>query len=151
MNGFAMNRITAELNRMIMAPPSYCSAPIITNDNLLNWIIVLNGPDESVYANGKFKLSINFCDGYPFKPPTIKFLSKIYHCNIDCKGNICLDILKDQWSAAWSIETVLLALVSLLSECNPKDPLVYSIGREYVLDRKAHDRKARVWTKKYAN
>ena len=88
-----------------------------------------------------FELLINFPEDYPFKPPKIKFTTKVYHCNINAEGGICLDILKDQWSPALTISKVLLSISSLLCDCNPEDPLVGDIAREYKTDRKTHDAK----------
>ena len=56
------------------------------------------GPEGSPYHGGIFYLSISFPVDYPFKAPMIRFNTKIYHCNINSQGNICLDILKDNWS-----------------------------------------------------
>lgn len=150
MSQVALRRISSEFNELSLKPAQHCSAPTISNENLFKWIIHIYGPEETVYAKGKFKVSICFTDVYPFEAPNITFLTKIYHCNIGCKGNICLDILKDKWSPAWSVATILLGIVSLLSECNAYDPLVYNIGREYLFNKPEHDRKARLWTKKYA-
>ena len=81
------------------------------------------GPADSPFAGGVFKLSINFPTDYPFKPPKVNFETKIYHPNVNSAGVICLDILKDQWSPALTISKVLLSILSLLTDANPKDPL----------------------------
>ena len=108
------------------------------------------GPKDSPYEGGVFFLSISFPPDYPFKPPKINFTTKIYHCNINQHGVICLDILRDQWSPALTLPKVLLSISSLLTDPNPKDPFVADIAEQLVTDRKKHDQYAREWTQKYA-
>ena len=108
------------------------------------------GPEGSPYEGGTFFLNINFPEEYPFKPPKVTFQTRIYHCNINSNGSICLDILKDNWSPALSISKVLLSICSLLTDANPDDPLVAQIANEYTSDRKKHDKTAKEWTKRYA-
>lgn len=68
---------------------------------------------------GRFKLELFLPEEYPMAPPKVRFLTKIYHPNIDKLGRICLDILKDKWSPALQIRTVLLSIQALLSAPNP--------------------------------
>ena len=60
---------------------------------------------------------------YPFKAPSVRFETACFHPNVDQHGNICLDILKEKWSAAYSVRTVLLSIQSLLGEPNNDSPL----------------------------
>jgi len=101
------------------------------------------GPGETPYQGGVFFLNINFPADYPFKPPKCQFSTKIYHCNVNANGAICLDILKDQWSPALTISKVLLSLSSLLSDPNPSDPLVPEIAQLLLKDKSKHDQTAR--------
>nr|CAD7194242.1 unnamed protein product [Timema douglasi] len=119
-------------------------------DNLYEWVSTILGPPGSVYEGGVFFLDIHFSPEYPFKPPKVTFRTRIYHCNINSQGVICLDILKDNWSPALTISKVLLSICSLLTDCNPADPLVGSIATQYLQNREEHDRIARLWTKRYA-
>merc|ERR1719215_1979782 len=118
--------------------------------DLNNWSGTIIGPQDSPYAGGLFKLAIVFPSEYPFKPPKIKFLTKVYHCNVNDAGGICLDILKDRWSPALTISKVLLSICSLLTDPNPDDPLVPEIARVYKTDREKYQKLAREWTQKYA-
>ncbi|KAJ1930370.1 hypothetical protein IWQ60_000391 [Tieghemiomyces parasiticus] len=142
-------RIQKELAEICLDPPSNCSAGP-KGDSLYEWAATITGPADSPYAGGIFFLDIHFPEEYPFKPPKIIFRTRIYHCNVNSQGQICLDILKDNWSPALTISKVLLSICSLLTDANPHDPLVASIANEYLTDREQHDATARDWTKRYA-
>ncbi|XP_022103575.1 ubiquitin-conjugating enzyme E2 E2-like [Acanthaster planci] len=142
-------RIQKELREIMSDPPPNCSAGP-KGDNIYEWVSTIYGPKDSVYEGGVFFLDINFSPDYPFKPPKVKFRTRIYHCNISSQGTICLDILKDNWSPALTISKVLLSICALLSDCNPADPLVGTIATQYLQSREDHDRYAKNWTKRYA-
>ncbi|XP_069504963.1 ubiquitin-conjugating enzyme E2 E1 isoform X1 [Ambystoma mexicanum] len=142
-------RIQKELADITLDPPPNCSAGP-KGDNIYEWRSTILGPPGSVYEGGVFFLDIAFTPEYPFKPPKVTFRTRIYHCNINSQGVICLDILKDNWSPALTISKVLLSICSLLTDCNPADPLVGSIATQYTTNRAEHDRLARQWTKRYA-
>ncbi|KAJ1978352.1 Ubiquitin-conjugating enzyme E2 2 [Dimargaris verticillata] len=142
-------RIQKELAEICLDPPSNCSAGP-KGDNLYEWVSTITAPADSPYAGGVFFLDIHFPEEYPFKPPKVVFRTRIYHCNVNSQGQICLDILKDNWSPALTISKVLLSICSLLTDANPHDPLVASIANQYLTDRDEHDKVARDWTKRYA-
>ncbi|XP_025746271.1 ubiquitin-conjugating enzyme E2 C-like isoform X3 [Callorhinus ursinus] len=77
----------------------------------------------SVYEDLRYKLSLEFPSGYPYNAPMVKFLTPCYHPNVDTQGNICLDILKDKWSALYDVRAILLSIQSLLGEPNIDSPL----------------------------
>ncbi|XP_044778197.1 ubiquitin-conjugating enzyme E2 E3-like [Neomonachus schauinslandi] len=142
-------RIQKELAEITLDSPPNCNAGP-KEDNIYEWRTTLLGPPASVYEGGVFFLDITFSSDYPFKPPKVTFRTRIYHCNINSQGVICLDILKDNWSPALTISKVLLSICSLLTDCNPADPLVGSTAIQYLTNRAEHDRTARQWTKRYA-
>lgn len=146
----ALKRITKELNDLAKDPPAQCSAGPV-KDDLFHWNAILHGPRDSPYEGGMFKLDIHFPTDYPFKPPKVSFLTRIYHPNINSNGSICLDILRTQWSPALTISKVLLSISSMLCDPNPDDPLVPEIARLYKSDRKKYNQHAQEWTRKYAS
>jgi ubiquitin-conjugating enzyme E2 D/E len=101
----ALKRIQRELLELGRDPPANCSAGPV-GDDLFHWQATIMGPDDSPYSGGVFFLDIHFPADYPFKPPKVSFTTRIYHCNINSNGGICLDILKEQWSPALTISKV---------------------------------------------
>ena len=114
-------------------------------------IVIIKGPPDTPYQDGKFKLSIIMPSDYPYKPPKIIFKTRMYHPNIANDGSICIDILKDQWSPALSITKVLLSICSLLSDPNPNDPLSPEIANIYKTNKEQFDKNAREYTLRYAS
>ncbi|KAG1683550.1 Ubiquitin-conjugating enzyme E2 [Nymphon striatum] len=122
-------RIQKELADITMDPPPNCRVVDVfiagpKGDSLYEWVSTILGPPGSVYEGGVFFLDIHFTPDYPFKPPKVTFRTRIYHCNINSQGVICLDILKDNWSPALTISKVLLSICSLLTDCNPVDTII---------------------------
>jgi ubiquitin-conjugating enzyme E2 N len=119
---FCVRTSSQETERLQGEPvPGISAVPSETNARLFS--VVMIGPGESPYAGGRFKLELFLPEDYPMAPPKVRFLTRIYHPNIDRLGRICLDILKDKWSPALQIRTVLLSIQALLSAPNPDDPL----------------------------
>lgn len=145
----ATERIQKELHDLMKNPMTYCSAGPV-EENLMHWHASIVGPSESPYAGGCFQVDIRFPSTYPFKPPKCRFLTKVYHCNVSRTGNICLDILKGEWSPVLTIGKVLLSILSLLTDPEPSDPLTPEIANLYLRDRAQHDMNAREWTLAYA-
>lgn len=80
-------------------------------------------PVEGYYKLGTFKFTVEIGENFPIDPPRIKCTQKIYHPNIDLEGNVCLNILREDWSPVLSLNLVLLGLNFLFLEPNPNDPL----------------------------
>ena len=146
----SLKRLHKELLDLGKDPPAGCSAGPVDEKDIHSWQAMIEGPEDSPYQGGLFFLKIEFPSNYPFKPPKINFTTKIYHPNINSNGNICLDILKDQWSPALTISKVLLSITSLLTDPNPDDPLVPEIANIYKESRETYDTNASEWTRLYA-
>ena len=130
-------------------PPANCSAGP-TEGDMYFWRATLLGPQGSPYEGGVFELTVQFPTDYPFKPPKIRFVTRVYHCNINNDGAICLDILKDQWGPALTISKALLSIESLLTDPNPDDPLDAMKAQVYKDEPERYAKEAKEWTARYA-
>ena len=90
--------------------------------DLFEWQAFITGPDDSPYEGGLYELQLSMSCHYPVQSPKVRFRTEIFHPNIYPNGEICIDILQDQWSEAMSIEQVLLSIRSLLGEPNANSP-----------------------------
>ncbi|XP_015986294.1 ubiquitin-conjugating enzyme E2 T isoform X1 [Rousettus aegyptiacus] len=146
------SRLRRELQLLATEPPPgiTCWQDAHTDDLRAQ---ILGGADTP-YEKGVFKLEVVIPERYPFEPPQIRFLTPIYHPNIDSAGRICLDILKLPPKGAWrpslSIATVLTSIQLLMSEPNPDDPLVADVSSEFKYNKPVFLRNARQWTEKHA-
>ncbi|CAE7174669.1 UBE2D1 [Symbiodinium pilosum] len=116
------------------------------------------------YKGGIFRFQIWFPNNYPNKPPRLKCLTPVYHCNIDARGTVCLDVEDDLLRLKPSRETevqelsstrisafcLVQALLSLLAAPVPEDGLVADASKLYVSDRQEYNRRAHEWTIKHA-
>lgn len=145
-------RIQKELTELASHPLDNITA-FPNDEDIRCWNAVIHVPEEqdSLYAGGTFHLTIQFPTSYPFVPPKVTFVTRIFHANISRMGSICIDLLKTAWSPAMTIGKVLLSIRSLMDDPNPSDPLSPEVADLYVSDREKHDETARTWTKRYAS
>ena len=145
----ASKRISKEARDLERDPPDGCTAgPYL--DDIYHWKAPISGPEKSPFEGGLFSLDIHFPNDYPFKPPKVRFETRIYHPNVNASGNICVDVLKEMWSPALTTSKVLLSITSLLCDPNPDDPLEPEVAVLMKKDQQAYEAKAREWTQKYA-
>ncbi|EOR00974.1 putative ubiquitin-conjugating enzyme E2 N [Wallemia ichthyophaga EXF-994] len=145
-------RILKEAERLQVDAPegSYRILEEYATEMMFKGLKPAQGPDGSPFEKGIFSLELWLPSSYPMEPPRVRFLTKIYHPNIDKLGRICLDILKDKWSPALQIRTVLLSIQALLSAPNPDDPLANDVAEHYKSDEKAAIQVSKEWTHKFA-
>ncbi len=125
----------------------------IKKQNSMQYLLgCLPGPKDTPYDGGIYYVDIELDDQYPFVPPKMRFITKVWHPNISsANGAICLDILKDQWSPALTLKTALLSLQALLSSPQPDDPQDAVVARQYLGSLREFQQTAKQWTEEYAN
>ena len=144
-------RVLKETQRLISDPPHGISAtPIEGNLRYLN--VSMLGPEVSCYEGGVFHLEMFLPEDYPMAAPRVRFLTKIYHPNIDKLGRIYLDILSSwRWSPALHIKLVLIPIQHLLCTPTPDHAGVEIVGREWMKDEPKAKRTAKEWTQQFAS
>ncbi len=138
------------IDGVVTSEGDYDAALSSSLKNMDNFTVLLRGPIDTPYAGGTFRLNFKTSTEYPFKPPTVTFLTKIYHPNINESGAICLDILSSQWTPVLTFTKVIMSICALLSSPNPNDPLRSEAGALYKSDVKKYLTKAVEETKKHA-
>ena len=95
----------------------------ILNPN--NIELEITGPKNTPYCNGLWKINLIYPNEYPFKSPSVGFINKIYHPNIDLKsGSVCLNVLNTSWSPIYTTLHIIDTFIpQLLTYPNPDDPL----------------------------
>ncbi|CAN8019197.1 unnamed protein product, partial [Ixodes persulcatus] len=116
----AQLRITKDINELNL--PKTCQMEFPDPDDLLSFKLVIC-PDEGFYRGGRFVFSFRVSANYPHEPPKVKCETMVYHPNIDLDGNVCLNILREDWKPVLTINSIVYGLQYLFLEPNPEDPL----------------------------
>ena len=142
-------RVIKETHRLISDPPAGISA-IPLEGNLRYFNVSILGLEFTCYEGGVFHLEMFLPEDYPTAAPKVRFLTKIYHPDVDKLGRIYLDILS-RWSPALRIDTILLGIQQLL--CTPKAryECVDNVGRAWREDEARAMRTAKEWTQQFAS
>lgn len=147
----ASGRLKKELAEVCKVDQTSGVIARVKSDDMRTLKGTIKGPESTCYEGGIFEIDIRIPNQYPFEPPKMKFITKIWHPNISSQtGAICLDILKDQWSPALTIKTALLSLRAMLSAPEPNDPQDAVVAKMYLNDRKKFEETAKFWTQTYA-
>lgn len=147
----ALRRLRYELSKISTNPTPGITIQPLSESNLYVWSGQIVGSTGTPYEGGKFTVRLEFTPEYPFKPPKLKFETRIFHPNISVRGSVCVDILQKAWSPILTISSVLLSIISLLGSPNPDDPMNAESANLFVTAREEYERTARCWTKKYAS
>ncbi|GAA5858498.1 hypothetical protein JCM5296_000441 [Sporobolomyces johnsonii] len=113
--------------------------------NLMNWDVGIPGKENTIWADGVYKLSMIFPEDYPSKPPKCKFTPPLFHPNVYPSGTVCLSILNEEkaWKPAITVKQILLGVQELLDSPNADDPAQLEAYQMFKKDRAAYDKKVK--------
>ena len=116
----------------------------LVNDDITQWKILMEGPPDTLFAGGLFKAEMRFPAEYPDKPPKFIFKTKMFHPNIFVDGSVCISILhapgddpnpyedrSERWLPVHSARSVIISVLSMLSEPNPESSANVDAGKMY--------------------
>ncbi|UJR28509.1 hypothetical protein I4U23_009747 [Adineta vaga] len=139
----AQRRLMRDLRDMTQNPVEGINAAPASSDNIFQWNAILDGPEDSLFEDASFVLTLKFPQDYPNHPPDVKFVTKVFHPNIYMDGSICLDILQHRWSASLDVSTLLVSIRSLLTDPNPASPANSEAAMLYQNHRRDYERRVR--------
>jgi len=146
----AVKRLQSELSRLADLQP-YCHASPV-RDDLFHWRATILGPENGPYEGGVFVMEITFPRHYPFQPPQMRFVTPIFHPNVESgSGEICMNRLQTDWSPSRTMAQVFLFICSLLNDPSSENPSEVEISFIYKEKREQFNQIAREWTRKYAS
>ncbi|XP_014239513.1 ubiquitin-conjugating enzyme E2 R2-like [Cimex lectularius] len=133
--GSAIKALALEYKNLQEEPLEGFQVKLAKEDSLFEWEVAIFGPPETLYQGGYFKARMKFPQDYPYSPPSIKFLTKVWHPNVYESGDLCISILHppvddpqsgelpcERWNPTQTVRTILLSVVSLLNEPNTFSP-----------------------------
>ncbi|XP_072024628.1 ubiquitin-conjugating enzyme E2 G1-like [Amphiura filiformis] len=136
--------LARQLNDLNKSPVEGFSAGLIDDDDIFKWEVIVYGPPDTLYEGGFFKAHLIFPKEYPNIPPKMKFITEIWHPNIDKSGDVCISILhepgedkygyerpEERWLPIHTVETILLSVISMLASPNDESPANVDAGKEW--------------------
>ncbi|KAK3097947.1 hypothetical protein FSP39_014749 [Pinctada imbricata] len=133
--GGAVKALQLELKKILEEPVEGFRVKLINDESLFEWEVAIFGPPGTLYEGGYFKAHMKFPPDYPYNPPSVKFISKMWHPNVYENGDVCISILhppvddpqsgelpSERWNPTQNVRTILLSIISLLNEPNTYSP-----------------------------
>ncbi|KAF9741342.1 ubiquitin-conjugating enzyme [Paraphaeosphaeria minitans] len=142
-------RIETDVDRLM----SDYEVTLVNDNNRQEFYVRFKGPVETPFEGGLWKIHVELPDQYPYKSPSIGFVNRIFHPNIDeLSGSVCLDVINQTWSPMYDMINIFeVFLPQLLRYPNPTDPLNGEAAALLMREPKSYDAKVKEYVQKYAS
>ncbi|KAF1823596.1 ubiquitin-conjugating enzyme E2 8 [Dissoconium aciculare CBS 342.82] len=143
-------RIETDVMKMLM---SDYEVTLVNDNSKQEFYVRFKGPEETPFVGGLWKIHVELPDQYPYKSPSIGFVNRIFHPNIDeLSGSVCLDVINQTWSPMYDMINIFeVFLPQLLRYPNPTDPLNGEAAALLMRDSKSYENKVKEYVAKYAS
>mmetsp|Transcript_4226 Transcript_4226/g.17381 ORF Transcript_4226/g.17381 Transcript_4226/m.17381 type:complete len:166 (-) Transcript_4226:1351-1848(-) len=144
MSDQAVLLLRKQLKELSRNPIEGFSAGLIDDSNVFEWEIMIMGPPDTMYEGGFFRAKMVFPKDYPNNPPSVQFVSEMWHPNVYDDGNVCISILhspgddplgyeqaNERWSPVQTVETIMLSIISMLSSPNDESPANIDAAKQF--------------------
>lgn len=151
----AIVQLQKEMKRIQENPCEYFSAGFV-DDDVFRWRVTIIGADGTLYQGGYFPTELIFPEDFPQNPPKMRFLCPMWHPNIGKDGTVCISILhkpgkdeheyeqqSERWLPVHTVESIVISVLSMLSDPNPESPLNVEANRDFMRDKEEYRRKVR--------
>jgi ubiquitin-conjugating enzyme E2 G1 len=145
-----------QLRELTKNPVEGISTGLVDDSNVFVWRVCIVGPPDTPYEGGVWNATLTFPPEYPLLPPKMKFTTPLYHPNIYPNGDVCISILhppgddkwgyeraEERWLPVHTVETILLSVISMLSDPNDESPANVEAAKEWRENREVFKKKAR--------
>ncbi|TGO25474.1 hypothetical protein BPAE_0079g00210 [Botrytis paeoniae] len=152
----AQRRLLQEYRALTNNPPDGIAAGPVTEDDLLCWEALIEGPEGTPFEGGVFAAELQFPKDYPLSPPSMRFLGEVWHPNVYPSGLVCISILhpagddpnhyehaSERWSPIQSVEKILISVMSMLAEPNDESPANVEAAKQWRENRAEYEQKVR--------
>ncbi|CAN1282930.1 Ubiquitin-conjugating enzyme E2 7, partial [Linum perenne] len=133
-----------QLKDLCKNPVDGFSAGLVDENNIFEWSVTIIGPPDTLYEGGYFNAIMSFPSNYPNSPPTVKFISEMWHPNVYQDGRVCISILhppgddpngyelaSERWMPVHTVESIVLSIISMLSSPNDESPANVEAAKEW--------------------
>ncbi|XP_062156168.1 ubiquitin-conjugating enzyme E2 14 [Alnus glutinosa] len=133
-----------QLRDLCKSPVDGFSAGLVDDSNVFEWSVTIMGPLDTLYDGGFFHAFMSFPSNYPQSPPTVRFVSEMWHPNVYQDGTVCISILhppgedpngyehaSERWSPVHTVESIILSIISMLSSPNDESPANVDAAKEW--------------------